>query len=191
MTRSHNDTDERGDSHGQESSQGWKEEGSRQEAVTAETRSPWGAKVCAPVFCTPLLHAVPHAHAPHDIVLPELLDDLHPADDLSEHRVATIEVRLRTVRHEVLAPGGVLPVERHTHRAAQVRAIIDLVTQGVPGPARAVAARIPVLQYERRHHAVDAEPVEESLPRERDETVDRQGRIEHRELHLERALVRV
>jgi hypothetical protein len=53
MTRSHTHTDERGDSHGKESSQGREEEGGRKEAVSAATRSPWGAKVCAPVFfCT-------------------------------------------------------------------------------------------------------------------------------------------
>src|SRR3954451_24341689 len=92
MTRSHTHTDERGDSHGKESSQGREEEGRRKEAVTPETRSPWGAKVCAPVFFTPLLHAVPHAHTPHHVALPQLLDHFHPADHLAEDGVPSLEM---------------------------------------------------------------------------------------------------
>ena len=64
MTRSHTHTDERGDSHGKESSQGREEEGGRKEAVSAATRSPWGAKVCAPVFCTSPATGRRPRHAP-------------------------------------------------------------------------------------------------------------------------------
>ena len=56
MTRSHTHTDERGDSHGKEGSQGREEEG-REEAVSAVPVHRGGVQVRAPVFlyryCTP------------------------------------------------------------------------------------------------------------------------------------------
>src|SRR3954466_5619662 len=166
MTRSHTHTDERGDSHGKESSQGREEEGRRKEAVTPETRSPWGAKVCAPVFCTPLLHAVPHAHTPHHVALAQLLDHFHAPDHLAEDGVPSLEMRLRTIRDEVLAAAGLLSVERHAHRAAQVRPLVELVAERVARPAFAVAARIAVLQHEPGHDAMNAEPIEKAFARE-------------------------
>ena len=57
--------------------------------------------------------------------------------------------------------------ERHADRAAQVRPLVELVADGVAGPAFAVAARIAVLHHEVRHDAVHLQAVEEPLARER------------------------
>ena len=83
------------------------------------------------------------------------------------------------------------PVERHADGAAQVRPLVQLVANRVARPAFAVAARIAVLHHEVRHDAVDAEAVEVALARQRDEVLDRQRRVEHGELDLNRAAIGV
>ena len=82
-------------------------------------------------------------------------------------------------------------IERHADRAAQIRPLVQLVADRVARPAFAVAARIAVLDDEVRDDAVDAEPVEEALARERDEVLDRQRRVEHGQLDLNRAAIGV
>ena len=82
-------------------------------------------------------------------------------------------------------------IERHADGAAQVRPLVQLVANRVAGPAFAVAARIAVLHDEVGHDAVDAEAVEVALARQRDEVLDRQRRVEHRQLDLNRAAIGV
>src|SRR5258705_4060521 len=43
------------------------------------------------------LRTIPHAYAPHDIPLLNLIDDFHAGDDAAENRVLGVEVRLRRV----------------------------------------------------------------------------------------------
>ena len=81
------------------------------------------------------------------------------------------------------------PVERHADGAAQVRPLIELVADRVAGPAFAVAARIAALDDEVGHDAMEREAVEEPLARERDEVLDRQRRVEHGQLDLDRAAI--
>src|SRR5919204_1614299 len=93
------------------------------------------------------------------------------------------------MRDEELTAAGVGPVERHADGASQVRALVDLIADGVTGPAFAVAARISVLNDEVGYHAVNAQAVEEILSSKRHEVLDRQRRIDDGELDLNRATV--
>ena len=61
----------------------------------------------------------------------------------------------------------------------------------IAGPAFAVAARIAALDDEVGHDPVNAEAVEEALARERDEVLDRQRRVEHRQLDLDGSAIGV
>ena len=79
--------------------------------------------------------------------------------------------------------------ERHADRAAQIRLLVQLVANRVARTAFAVAARVAALDDEVRHHAMERQTVEVALARERDEVVAREGRIEHVELDLDRALL--
>ena len=76
-------------------------------------------------------------------------------------------------------------------RAAQVRPIVQLVANRVAGAARAVAARIAVLDDEVRDDAVDLQAVEVALARQRHEVLRRLRRVEDGQLDLDRALRRL
>src|SRR5258708_26113646 len=78
------------------------------------------------------------------------------ADDTGEDGVDAIEVRLGGMGDEVLAPSGIGTGERHPDGARFVPNRIDLVADREPGPAPAVAPRIPVLHDEVRHHPMPA-----------------------------------
>src|SRR6188472_3563669 len=91
---------------------------------------------------------------------------------------------------ELTAP-GVFPIERHSHSALQVGQLVQLVADGVARPAFSVTARIAGLHHEVRNEPMNRVVAEESLPGERNEVRNRQWRIDHRELELDRALVGV
>src|SRR5258705_13851968 len=107
------------------------------------------------------------------------IDDVHPVDDVAEGRVERVEMRLRRVRDEELAPAGILPRERHADRAPHERTLVQLVADGVPGPALTVAAWIAVLHDEVRQDAMNLESVEKPFARERHEIASGLRRVEH------------
>ena len=76
--------------------------------------------------------------------LADLHDDIEPFRDFPEDRVTVVQVRRWRERDEELAATRVGPVQRHPHRPAQVGTLVDLVANGVPGPAFAIAARAAV-----------------------------------------------
>src|SRR6266550_1028530 len=82
------------------------------------------------------------------------------AGDTGEDGVDAIEVRLGGMGDEVLAPSGVGTGERHPDGPRFVANRIDLVADREPGPAPAVAPRIPVLHDEVRDHPMPARAVE-------------------------------
>src|SRR6267143_4629588 len=93
------------------------------------------------------------------------------------------------MRDEELAPAGVLPVERHSHRAAEVWQLVQLVANRVAGPAFPVATRIAVLDDEVGNHAVNRDAVEEPLARELDEVGDGERRVRDGQLDLDGAAI--
>src|SRR5690348_1537026 len=98
-------------------------------------------------------------------------------------------MRLRRVGDEELAAARVGAVERDANGAAEKRPFAELVPQRKARAAGAVAARIAALNDEIGHDAVKTEAVEEILLRERADRVDRERRVEHGELDLNRAAV--
>src|SRR5215510_13259773 len=80
----------------------------------------------------------------------------HPAED----RIDAVEVRLRRMRDEILAPSGVRSRQRHAHRSGLVAHGVDLVADREAGAAPAVAARIAVLHDEVRDDAMPPRPIE-------------------------------
>src|SRR5260370_10663746 len=95
------------------------------------------------------------------------------------------------MRDEELAAAGVHPTERHADGAAQIRQLVQLDPDRVPGTALAVTPGIPVLNHEVGHDAMNVEAVEEPLPREADEVFDRERGIEYGQLDLNRAPIGV
>src|SRR5207237_8590061 len=119
------------------------------------------------------LLATRNADATDHIPLLNLIHDVHPVDDAAEHGVLRIEMRLRRVRDEELTAAGVGPgVERHADGAAQVRVLVELVTNGLPRSTFAVAPRITGLHHEIGNNAMHAEAIEESAASEAEKTVD-------------------
>ena len=94
-------------------------------------------------------------------------------------------------RDEELAAAGVGPVEGHADGAAQVGPLVQLVANREPRPAFPVAARIAVLHDEIRDDAMDGHAGEVARARELDHRAHRERRVEHRQPHLDRALVGV
>ena len=75
-------------------------------------------------------------------------------------------------------------------RAAQKRPLVQLVADGVAGPAFAVAARIAALdRRSRARRGGTVKPSKKPFARERHEVLHRQRRIEHGELDLNRAAI--
>src|SRR5215216_1304208 len=92
---------------------------------------------------------------------------------------------------EELAAAGVFPGERHSHGAAQERPLVELIANGKARPSFSITARVSVLDDEVWHHAMNLEPIEEPLARERHETPCGLRRIEDRQLEFDRTLGRL
>src|SRR5262245_44204073 len=89
------------------------------------------------------------------------------------------------MRDEPLTAARVGPrIERHADRPAQIRTLIELVTDRITRSTLAVAARIAILDDEVGDDAMEAQAVEVAAPREGDEVLDRQRRVDDRELDL-------
>src|SRR3982751_1576636 len=66
---------------------------------------------------------------------------------LAEDGVAAVEMRLRRMGDEELAAAGVRTGQRHPERPPQIAPAVQLVANGVAGPAVAVAARVAALHH--------------------------------------------
>src|SRR5260370_29737658 len=86
--------------------------------------------------------ALTHSDRLHLIVLPDLVHDVHPLGDLSEHRVHTVQVGLGRVADEELTATGVLAGVGHGERSRHVlvRVALGLALDGVSLPPSADAA---------------------------------------------------
>src|SRR3982750_3015225 len=65
-------------------------------------------------------------HADDPVAGNDPVGDLHPPHRAAEHRVGAVQVRLRRMGDEPLAPPRVRPAERHPQRAEAVRVPADL-----------------------------------------------------------------
>src|SRR5262249_48943029 len=96
--------------------------------------------------------AVPDPDPADHIARLNLVDHFHTAQDMAEHRVLRVQVRLRRVGDEELTAAGVWPrIERHADRPSQIRAVVQLIANREPRSALAVTARIAVLNHEVRY----------------------------------------
>lgn len=116
------------------------------------------------------------------------IDDLHSADDLPKDGVTSVQMRLRRVCDEKLAPAGVLARESHPDSAASVRPGIDLAADLIAGSPFAIAARIAPLNNEIRYDAMKSQVIEVVSARERDEAVHRDRRVLREEFDADLAL---
>src|SRR5262245_21994453 len=85
------------------------------------------------------------------------IDDIHSADDLPEDGVTSVQMRLRRVCDEKLAPASVLAGECHPDRTASVRPGVDLAADLIAGSPFAIAARIAPLNNEIRYDAMKSQ----------------------------------
>src|SRR5678815_2563344 len=105
------------------------------------------------------------------ISLNDAIEHVAAAAKLPEDGIPAIEVRLRGVGDEELAPAGIRPGERHAERPSHVSMRIELVTNGIPRSAVSVASRVASLDHEVRHDAMKQLSVEKVPARERHEIV--------------------
>src|SRR5260221_4992242 len=125
-------------------------------ACTGGCRS-YGRAVLEPTL--PQILPVPDLDALDDVELLDPVHHIHPVHDPAEDRVLRVEVRLRGVRDEELAPARVGPRQRHPYRAAHVRPIVQSVAHRVARSAGAVAAWIAALDHVVRLHAMNLQAV--------------------------------
>ena len=77
-----------------EEGKGREEEGCEEE-IAERKFATRGGVVCAPFLVSALRHSIPDPHAPDDIPLLNSIDHVHAVDDVPEHRIAAVEMRLR------------------------------------------------------------------------------------------------
>src|SRR5829696_571751 len=106
---------------------------------------------------------------------------------LPEDGVPAIEVRLRRVRHEELAPTGIGAGERHPEGASPVAVWIELVPNGIPRSAVPVPPWVTGLHHEVRHDAVEALSIEIASSGQADEVVDGHRGVAGKEHELHRS----
>src|SRR5215203_2228218 len=109
------------------------------------------------------------------ISLKDAIEHVASGEQLPEHCIPSIEVRLRRVRHEKLAAAGIGTGERHAECSSHVAMGVELVTHGIPRSAVPVAARISRLNHEIRNDAMELLSVEVPTSRERHEAVHGDG----------------
>src|SRR5215510_4094901 len=134
------------------------------------------------------LPALKNLHPPDHVAARDAIDDIHSGDDLPEDGVTAVQMWLRRVRDEKLAPAGVLARKSHPDRAANIRPGVYLASDLIAGAAFAVAARVASLNDEIRNDAVKSEAVEEALARERNEAVHRDRSVLREEFDPDPAL---
>src|SRR5215813_12628855 len=127
------------------------------------------------------LPALNNLHPPDHVAARDAIDDRQSGDDLPKDGVTAIQMWLRRMRDEKLAAAGVLAREGHPDRAANVRPGVDLAADLIAGAAFALPARVPSLNDEIRNDAMKSEAVEETLARERNEAVHRDGGVSREE----------
>src|SRR5207302_1465386 len=122
----------------------------------------------------------------------DLVDDVHPARHLAEHRVLAVEPRCFFGRDdEELAAVGVRAGVCHRERAADDLVLVELVLELVARAAAPRPFRAAALDHEVRDHAVEDQPVVEALLGERAEVLDGLRRVLVEELELDRTVVRL
>jgi len=127
-----------------------------------------------------------HPNGGHYVSLPNLVHHIHSFRDLPEHRVLAVEVALRRMTNEELAPASVLPSVRHRkgpgHVLMSVPAgfALDGIA-GAPGSDPRVLGilrqGIPALDHEIRDHPVKAGAVVKLLIGQFLEILDGLGRL--------------
>src|SRR5256885_13041609 len=114
----------------------------------------------------------------HLVALLDAVHDVHPRDDLAEHRVLAVqEVRggERDVELAARRIGGLAP--RHGEHAPHVLLLVELGLDLVAGVSGAVALGVATLDHEARLDAVEGQTVVEALLGQRDEVLHRLGRV--------------
>src|SRR6266508_3738012 len=81
-------------------------------------------------------------------------------NDVAKNSVAAIEMRLGRVSNKPLRSARVLTRKGYPYRAALVGNLVDLATDLIAGSAISITARIAILDYEVRNHAMNCDPVE-------------------------------
>jgi len=98
----------------------------------------------------------------HLVAFADLVDHLKARDDLTEHRVFAVEVRLWAVADEELGSAGIRGRSLgHGQRTSQVHLTLSgkFILDGKSWSARAVAQRTTTLNHEIVDHAVKDQPV--------------------------------
>src|SRR2546425_602500 len=126
-------------------------------------------------------------NGPDAVAHTDRVQHLRATDDAPKDRVNAVEVRLRGVRDEILAPAGVGAGERHADGANVVPHGIDLVAEVEPRPGAtpAVSARVAVLDHEIRDDAMPARAIEEAPVDEAQKCRDRERRVGGGQLDVE------
>src|SRR3989441_3564347 len=115
------------------------------------------------------------------------VDDLHPADDTTEHGVLRVQPVVVDEVDEDLAPAGVRSCVRHRDRSAGIPVVgRELVFDRVSGAAHPGSLRVPTLDHEVRDHAVEDRSIVEALPDELPEVArgDWHRLVEEFDLHV-------
>ena len=113
----------------------------------------------------------------HEVPLHDPVERPESRDNATEHRVPSIQMRLRRVRDEPLTSSRIGSGQRHPEHPALVPARVQLVAYGVPRSARSVTAGIAILDDEVRHYPVKARPAERAAPGEIQEVPHRERRL--------------
>src|SRR3954468_14743793 len=122
----------------------------------------------------------------------DLVDDVHPVDDLPEDRVLAVEPRRRVGGDdEELAAVRVRAGVRHRERAAHDLVVVELVLERVARAAAAGPGRVAALDHEVLDHAVEDHAVVEVVAGELLEVLDGLGGVLVEQLDRDVAVVGV
>lgn len=120
-----------------------------------------------------------HLHAQDEVALGDSIHNVHTRGYLSEHRMASVQVRLWGVRDEELASVGVRARVGHRNHATVVLegVLVELILELVARSATARARGVSALDHKVFDHAVKGDFVVEPIIREEDEVVHRVWRV--------------
>src|SRR3954451_13389494 len=122
----------------------------------------------------------------------DLVDHVHPVDDLAENRVLAVEPRRGVGGHdEELAAVRVRAGVRHRQRAADDLVLVELVLERVAGAAAARACRVAALDHEVLDHPVKDDAVVELVACQLLEVLDGLRSLFVEQLERDVAVVRV